>query len=87
MFLGIFSASVRLSQNAFWYIETDEVVPQDGQDEEYDRVQEEITTLEDELNKELKRLEKKVGYVVSQDRKSTRLNSSHSGESRMPSSA
>ena len=65
MFLGIFSASVRLSQNAFWYIETDEVVPQDGQDEEYDRVQEEITTLEDELNKELKRLEKKVGYVGS----------------------
>ena len=65
MFLGIFSASVRLSQNAFCYIETDEVVPQDGQDEEYDRIQEEITTLEDELNKELKRLEKKVGYVVS----------------------
>lgn len=41
--------------------ETDEVVPQDGQDEEYDRVREEITGLEDELAKELKRLEKKVG--------------------------
>ena len=41
------------------------MVPQDGQDEEYDRIQEEITTLEDELNKELKRLEKKVGYVGS----------------------
>ena len=49
----------------FFNIETDEVVPQDGQDEEYDRIQEEITTLEDELNKELKRLEKKVGYVES----------------------
>ena len=29
----------------------------------------------------------RVGAVVCQDRKSTRLNSSHSGESRMPSSA
>ena len=27
------------------------------------------------------------GYIVTGDRKSTRLNSSHSGESRMPSSA
>ena len=32
---------------------------------------------------------KRIGfvYLVNQDRKSTRLNSSHSGESRMPSSA
>lgn len=44
-------------------IETDEVVPQEGQDEEYDQVMEEINSLESELNKELKRLEKKVGYV------------------------
>ena len=29
----------------------------------------------------------KLRYVIRQDRKSTRLNSSHSGESRMPSSA
>ena len=29
----------------------------------------------------------KLGHRVLQDRKSTRLNSSHSGESRMPSSA
>ena len=28
-----------------------------------------------------------LGFTVSADRKSTRLNSSHSGESRMPSSA
>ena len=33
-------------------------------------------------------VEKAFGYAVfSKDRKSTRLNSSHSGESRMPSSA
>ena len=34
-------------------------------------------------------LQKRVGYLaaVQTDRKSTRLNSSHSGESRMPSSA
>ena len=30
---------------------------------------------------------KKVKYATVEDRKSTRLNSSHSGESRMPSSA
>ena len=28
-----------------------------------------------------------LGHIINQDRKSTRLNSSHSGESRMPSSA
>ena len=30
---------------------------------------------------------KEVAKLITEDRKSTRLNSSHSGESRMPSSA
>ena len=34
-----------------------------------------------------RKLAAQIGFVPNQDRKSTRLNSSHSGESRMPSSA
>ena len=39
------------------------------------------------LGAEAKREESGVWRVIGRDRKSTRLNSSHSGESRMPSSA
>ena len=42
----------------------DELVPEDGRDEVYDKIMEEIGELEDELEQELKKLEKKVGYVV-----------------------
>ena len=43
--------------------DADELVPEDGKDEVYDKVMEEIGELEDELEQELKKLEKKVGYV------------------------
>lgn len=43
--------------------DADELVPEDGKDEVYDKVMEEIAELEDELDQELKKLEKKVGYV------------------------
>ncbi|GBE83778.1 DNA mismatch repair protein [Sparassis crispa] len=39
----------------------DELVPEDGKDETYDEIMEEITSLEEELADELKRLESKVG--------------------------
>ena len=43
---------------------------------------------EEKIKRTLKRDEKKKGFFNTiLDRKSTRLNSSHSGESRMPSSA
>ena len=40
-------------------------------------------------SEELESLDKKINEIINgwKDRKSTRLNSSHSGESRMPSSA
>ena len=50
-----------------------------------------VTTTTKPLAKELKKYAKRVvvipNYIDLEDRKSTRLNSSHSGESRMPSSA
>ena len=36
---------------------------------------------------QIKEFQEKIGYQFQQDRKSTRLNSSHVSESRMPSSA
>jgi DNA mismatch repair protein MSH6 len=39
----------------------DELIPEEGKDEEYDSIVEEISSLEKQLNKELKRLEKEVG--------------------------
>ena len=55
------------------------------------RLQKEIKEVEGRLQKEMKevegRLQKEIKEVEIKDRKSTRLNSSHSGESRMPSSA
>ena len=47
-------------------------------------------TIENEVNQRLKRLARQVkidGFRPGKDRKSTRLNSSHSQQSRMPSSA
>lgn len=43
------------------FIDTDELLPVDGKDEEYDGIAEEINGLEEVLETELKKLEKKVG--------------------------
>ena len=43
--------------------------------------------LVDKSAEKIVRTVKATGAIVSGDRKSTRLNSSHSGQSRMPSSA
>ncbi|GJE94869.1 MutS family DNA mismatch repair protein [Phanerochaete sordida] len=43
----------------------DELMPREGKDEEYDAVMEEIRELEDTLDKELKKLEKKTGLKLS----------------------
>lgn len=42
----------------------DGLVPRSGKDEAYDEVQEEIATLESELEHELIKLEKLVGFVI-----------------------
>ncbi|KAI0697052.1 DNA mismatch repair protein Msh6 [Cytidiella melzeri] len=39
----------------------DELIPEDGKDEQYDNIQEEITALERQLEKDLRRLQKDVG--------------------------
>jgi DNA mismatch repair protein MSH6 len=43
-------------------IDSDELTPVDGKDEEYDGIMTELNELEETLEKELKKLEKKVGY-------------------------
>ena len=52
------------SPELFFLSGADELVPEDGRDEVYDKIMEEIGELEDELEQELKMLEKNVGYVV-----------------------
>ena len=47
-------------------LEADELLPQDGKDEAYDAIIEEIQGLESKLEKQLKKLEDEVGYVLSQ---------------------
>ncbi|KAI0935020.1 hypothetical protein AcV7_003936 [Taiwanofungus camphoratus] len=44
---------------------SDELVPEDGKDEVYDRIMEEIHGLEQELDDELKKLEDKIGCSLS----------------------
>ena len=56
--------------------------PQEVEQEEEDRVH----THDDEEDEEEEEEEEEEDQLI-EDRKSTRLNSSHSGESRMPSSA
>lgn len=43
--------------------DADELIPEEGKDEEYDNIVKEITTLETSLNKDLKKLEREVGCV------------------------
>lgn len=52
-----------LIQPRFWYLDADELTPRSGKDEEYDAVVAEIEDLESGLNDELKKLEKKLGFV------------------------
>lgn len=47
------------------FLETDDLVPEDGVDERYDEVMSEIKALEKDLNKSLKKLEEEVGCAAS----------------------
>ena len=42
----------------------DELVPEEGKDEVYDNIMQEIKELEDELNTELKAIRKQTGYAL-----------------------
>ena len=42
----------------------DELVPEEGKDEVYDNIMQEIKELEDELNAELKAIRKQTGYAL-----------------------
>jgi hypothetical protein len=55
----------RLLLLSFVFVESDELVPVDGKDDVYDGVMEEITELEQGLEDELTKLEKKLGYVFA----------------------
>ena len=55
-------------------IDGDELVPEEGKDAEYDTIVAEISTLEKELDKGLKKLQKEVGYAS----RITRLRQTHS---------
>jgi DNA mismatch repair protein MSH6 len=48
-------------------VDSDELVPIDGKDEVYDGVMEVIAGLEEELEKELKKFEKKLEWVYTED--------------------
>jgi DNA mismatch repair protein MSH6 len=45
-------------------VDTDDLVPEEGKDEVYDGIMEELGELEAELDSELSKLEKKLGYVT-----------------------
>jgi hypothetical protein len=44
------------------FIDADELLPQAGKDDAYDEIMAEINGLEEDLEKELRKLEKKLGY-------------------------
>jgi DNA mismatch repair protein MSH6 len=52
-------SSLKLKFNT--YVDTDDLVPQDGKDEVYDGIMEELGELEAELDSELTKLGKKLG--------------------------
>lgn len=55
--------SSRVSMTKISYVsEVDELVPRDGKDERYDEVVEEIDSLENSLNADLKKFEKTLGW-------------------------
>ena len=49
------------------YLDDGELIPQDGKDETYDTISEEIQSLEESLEEELKEYEKQLKYVVFSD--------------------
>ena len=56
------SFGLRLHLIEIAFADADELVPEDGKDEIYDNVMSEINDLEDELNRELKKIRKETGY-------------------------
>lgn len=45
--------------------DADELVPEDGKDKVYDDIMDEIRGLEEELDDELKTMERKLGYAAT----------------------
>jgi DNA mismatch repair protein MSH6 len=46
------------------FVETDDLVPQEGKDEAYDGIMTEISELEEELEEDLVKWQKKLGFVL-----------------------
>ena len=59
---GGLNFDLRLYVTEVGFTDADELVPEDGKDEIYDNVMSEINDLEDELNRELKKIRKETGY-------------------------